>query len=779
MEQVGIFFKAQTELKSLVDAVKSLDDFSTASDKTGKAMQDLSGKAKDFLPTVDKETRKIVDIVEKFRSESPGEFAPAEGLFSNLKRKITEPDEPEAALPQKPTAITPEIKNTLDEIEKFQTKGSESFQKIIQKYDEFQKAGKKATDAQRNEIKKLIDEYEKLAKLKMLDIQKTEIAGAKKISEAAKQAEIPQEKEALADLGAALKSQSISKLEAAQVKEIKEGVSAPAARAPEQPSAVDKWDDRLKSAGKFIIGGSLIGMAIQSVRHWSDVNTELTKVQQRFDGMSSGLDSWGAKFGYMKRESIELSRAWSEITNNFDKTEAAQYTGFARMADIRPDQAYQLRMSGRFVEQGGSQEFLTKFERLAKEMGMDKGRIAELISVTSEMSRTAASQKFGATAEDVTRAQRFSATLWEQAGDKERGIGQRGAEFTARLNQAIANPGGDAEKAFMLRAVGYGKPGTDLWKAETKIQEGVYGGNLRSVMEQLQRETPDDQQYQKYMLKGLFGGQLKNMEIDQLVGQWNDPKEREKLLAAYEKKDETEALKDFDKVAQSTISAGETVKIAIEKMQVESMQKFEPLINEVVKGIPTIIKDVDNITSGIADVVKGINSVVDVFGLPGKISGGLNDVNEWAAKAGKSTREAIVGFFKNSSENDMYFPKAVSDWEGSANIHKKPKEDIAGLLLPVVRDDIKPEKEPKFDIPPLIALAPDKIEKISVQAKETESKIDKNEGWLIVLAQIAEYVGRIEANTQSLRDFSRMAPENQFVPDSGIGYRSESVRQSN
>lgn len=550
MEQVGILFSAKTELSQLINAVKGLDSVRTATQKAGDQLADFSEKSQAIpkqltIPTI----------------KTGIETIPKKIDISDLQ-------------PEKKEALTA-IANQLELVS---AKGSTAFQKIQRAYDAIEKAGTKASQSQIDKLRTLIRTYEELSKLKVSDPQMIERKAITKLEGIAQTPFISeQRKESLNELIGALKEEVISKTELQQVQEYKAKYDKPPLPKPEEGQ---KWSDRVSGAGlgKWIAGGTLIAMATGAIKQWADIDTQLTKVEARLGNVREGVKGFGTGLGYTIRESAEIAKIWGEINNTFDKTEARQFVGFSRARGIEAGQALQISQAGRFLQgEGSAREFLNKIDALAKATGMDKGRIGELISSTVMLSKTAAESKIGATDRDVIGTQRFAEQFWKQAGDVDRGIGERGANFIERLNQAISNPGNDVQQAFMMRAVGYGREkGLTLTGARERIEEGIFRReNFQAIMDYVMSMIPDNQELQINALRGALGGQFKTRELREVVTQYTNPEQRQQLLnAMYSPEGTLNQNIDFEKTGKAYVSAGERVGQAMENAVFKPIDKL-------------------------------------------------------------------------------------------------------------------------------------------------------------------------------------------------------------
>jgi hypothetical protein len=406
------------------------------------------------------------------------------------------------------------------------------------------------------------------------------------------------------------------------------GISGLEAQQREEEARQGAWGRRFKTAGAMVLGGSVAGFLLTSIRRWAELDTELIKIERRFGNIRKSVESVGTGMGFMKRETAEVARLYGQIANDFDRAEVGQLMGFARVRGLGLQAPLQLRQAGRYVGMPEMQRFLPAFERFTRQVGMGKGRMEEAISVTGQLAQQGAQQALGLNIADIMGMQSAAARFW-QGIDDERGRGAWGANFLQRLNQGMLSGQSEANRAFYYRAYGWGQPGVTLPSVIERMQAGIFGrdpvtgrSNFEAIVRQVGKEIPLIGERGWIERTLALSGQLPGMDmktIRQLVRQWREkPGKLEEVFEAMAKKpgrpeDLMQTLKDYELSAQGIASTGEEFKVAIESAQynliegVEGIAKFlkgegkEQLrgaFEDIANSMRQLFPDVGDIFSG-------------------------------------------------------------------------------------------------------------------------------------------------------------------------------------
>lgn len=593
MEEIGIAVRAKTELQEIINSIDTLG-------KLGKTADDVSGS----FGKMSEESKKIV----------------SDDLDSGTKK-------------------------LLRSIKDLSKDGSKDLQKIKKDFDEISEKGKDASKEEIKNVKQLVAEYKTLANQKLTDMQVFESTAMRSFQNRLRAGGLTPEQEAgMGRMVEEMKGGMLSRRERAtmEIMESRAGAMEQDVDGQSGAAAGGAWGSRMKTAGKFILGGSLVGAALYAVKHWADVDREMVKVEQRFGNIRKGVEGFGESLGYTKKESAEMAKIWGEITDRFDKNDIQQYTGFARHRGIDPTQAFQLRLAGRYVKGEGAREDLTGFERFAGQMGMSHGRIGELIQVTSRLSQMAAEQAFDLSGADIRGVQLFTRQLWEGSGNEERGKGQWGANFIQRLNAGMTG-GGDAGKAFLMRAYGFGTGEQTLTQTMERMEAGIFGkGNIEDIMEQILSDIPGNRERQILAFKGKVP-ELKTKEVRQLFQQWGDTDERKKLVdrlsGKYGEGDESanDVIRDYNKLGQAAVSIADVTKVLFDKARYDT-------INESLDVLESMLKvDMKQALQGFIENIEKINSLLKSDDQEYKEHGYLRDVDNIIDKLTRTNPYNIPG----------------------------------------------------------------------------------------------------------------------------------------
>lgn len=592
MEELGISVRAQKQLDAIFDVIQSFDDiekstadvqdkFKDLSDATKNDMAAASEAVKNFEKNVVNLKKESGDI-DKITTDRPGERP-------GYTKKDFEGIRP--APPEMETADAPGIgekitfdettRGIIDNIKKIATEGSDDLKKINEAFQELKEKGKEASKEQVENLQQIIREYKALARQKLTPTQIEEKDTLQSLENRLKVPDLdPTQTAILSKLIEELKAKTVSRQEIAEVDIIESRIGEIHRGIYEQEQdPVNQFNRKvastMKKAGSLVLGGSIIGFGLYSIKHWADLDSELKKVDLRFDGMRNSIDRYGIGLGKTIRENIEFAKSIGTITDRFSEMEASQIMGYAKATGTSDAAALQLRLAGRFVETPGIQRYLTGFDQFAQEMGMYRGRREELQNVTAQLARIGARQTLDLGIENIYGVGRFAREFW---GDqyKERGMGDWGADFINRMNAAMTQPGSDAARSFMMRAYGFGD-GKNLIEVEKMIEAGIFGeGNLEKIISQLFAETKGMSNIDRTKaLKGLTGGALKTFEAERLIHLTQNAIDEGKdfkdidFIRALRPEQTQEGIQDWARRGRAEITIGEKYKTFIDRVQKE------------------------------------------------------------------------------------------------------------------------------------------------------------------------------------------------------------------
>jgi hypothetical protein len=265
---------------------------------------------------------------------------------------------------------------------------------------------------------------------------------------------------------------------------------------------------------------------------------------------------------------------------------------------------------------GGKAE-LVKTLALGMYSGLDRARMPEFFAATT----TLVQRQMGASASNVD-AGAASSLLAMLGSSGQAGLqGTRGGQVASALDQAIRQPGGgEAGQAFMMQAMGFGKPGgdTSYYEAIRKQEAGTFGkGNLEAMFSE-SRTQYGGGQAQILALRTLTGLTISQLEAVREVveGSGTQAEKTAELTRIQEesKSVEEQALDEMRKFGDETrhlarlqehaIVVGDAIK--------ESVEKIETVIN---KAVEALLPDIARALERIATAVEGVwEFVQDHFG---------------------------------------------------------------------------------------------------------------------------------------------------------------------
>lgn len=233
---------------------------------------------------------------------------------------------------------------------------------------------------------------------------------------------------------------------------------------------------------------------------------------------------------------------------------------------------------------------LVKTLALGVYSGLDRARMPEFLASTTQLVQ----RQMGVSAGTVSSnaASRLLAML---GASGQSGLqGARGGQVAAALDKAIRNPGGgEAGQAFMLQAMGFGKPGggASYYEALRKQEQGVFGaGNLEAMFAESQSQ--------------YGGGQAQILALRQLTGLSIDQLEavRDVVNSNMSGTEKAEALKKIEEEAKS-----------IEEQALDEMKEFGDTTRHMAELQNRSIGIGDDIKESVEDIQRVINELISEF----------------------------------------------------------------------------------------------------------------------------------------------------------------------
>jgi len=583
-DEIGIHIRARANLSEVDDAARKLERFGSASTKVSSKVRQLVESLKETAGT---DVNNLVQQIDKLQKkiQEPGlsakERKQAKGEIDDIRAKIKE----------------------LKQLQKVKADDYGSMEQNARMYLDQLKNKRALTRAEKEHIK----EVEKgLAYLEKYNKAKLELGGTHldKIQQDLKQQDEEAKKAGLGGAGQYAKRFG-------------------------------------RQAVGLVIGGTIVGVAVQAMKKWAEIDTAIVKTSASLDDMGKvgveGLTAIGNAFGYTKAQSLAFVESLTAISGKMNEVEAR---GFGTFLDWGRAMGVggvglQMRELQRWggegvkpgVQEGKDKYFLTQFTAMARMMNMREGRMTEFIETAINMTKTMERTFIKIEDKDILRNILIPGMVF---GGADRGRGARGLSYMQRLNEGITG-GGDLMNLMMYRTIGVPKSFEQMWKYRKAREEGAYGvvdgeplmmgliKNFRSMfggkyraMAMMKAAMPNmsavEIQKMYEMEEGLEAGTW-NMEVGKLKKETIEKlgKEgieyKEGFLTNLSKEDfktilETtpEAVKNWQGL--SKVSAGEKWKIAIENMQYSIGGIFGPTTISLLTGLA---RGVDSIASKIVD----------------------------------------------------------------------------------------------------------------------------------------------------------------------------------
>ncbi|MCK4448910.1 MAG: hypothetical protein KAW56_17735 [Candidatus Marinimicrobia bacterium] len=236
----------------------------------------------------------------------------------------------------------------------------------------------------------------------------------------------------------------------------------------------------VRRAAGLVIGGTLLGVAIQSMKKWAEVDTAITRTRASLGGLRKeeveAFVEIGNRFGYLKKETLEYLDILTRISGKREEVTFGRLLGYGRAMGVGT-QALQMReiqrWGGEGVTMGGKQGnvFLGQFTKMAELLRMREGRMGEFIDVGINLTKTMERTFLSVGGQDILRNIMLPAMIW---GGEDRGRGMRGFSFMQRIQSGITNPS-DIMNLMFYKTLGYPKTVERAWEMGKIIEQGLLG----------------------------------------------------------------------------------------------------------------------------------------------------------------------------------------------------------------------------------------------------------------------------------------------------------------
>ncbi|MBN1183497.1 MAG: hypothetical protein JXB49_14505, partial [Bacteroidales bacterium] len=427
MDTIGIHIRAKANLEEVESAARKLENFGGSASQAGSKVQQLVESVKDSAGTDINQLTQQIEALQK-KIQQPG--------MSDKERKHSKEE-------------LNNLKDQIKELRMLQRIKADDFGSMEQEtrlYLEHLKNKKALTNAEKEHIKEIekglayLDKYNK----SKLDLDEAHLNKMQKDL----QAQEEQAQKAGLNLG---------------------GMGAYGGR-------------MVKQITGLVIGGSIIAIAVQAVKKWADLDTQITKTGVSLDGLSKnsveGITRIGNALGYTKEEGLAYLDVLTAISGIINDTEIGGFKNlltYGRGTGVGGQTGVQMReiqrWSGEGVKPGTDKYFLSQFTAIARMLSMREGRMTEFIETAIELTKTMEKTFIKVDEKDIFRNILFPSMVF---GGSDRGRGQRGLSFMQRLNENVGG-GGDLMDLMMYRTIGVPQNWEQMWNLKKVREQGVFG----------------------------------------------------------------------------------------------------------------------------------------------------------------------------------------------------------------------------------------------------------------------------------------------------------------
>jgi len=274
------------------------------------------------------------------------------------------------------------------------------------------------------------------------------------------------------------------------------------------------------------LGGGLLSFFTARANHFMQLSSVMAQLNRRFREGEGAVHGWGSAMAFTVGQTAQMMELMGSNVNDPTKAQFQSFAGIQRNYGLGGDAIGGLSSIEKYTHGsspglGVDRTGLAQIIGRAVTTGMDGGRLAEHIRTIASVSeetfrRTGKSSVTGALATTAIPGLIFG------PGD-ERGRGQMGVEFMARLNAGADNP---AMQTLLMRAMGYGQPGGPGYIGmRMQSEAGFYGEagvqNLGYLHQEFSARGAD-KQYAFRALETTMPG-LRAHELDKLAAFLTNP----------------------------------------------------------------------------------------------------------------------------------------------------------------------------------------------------------------------------------------------------------------
>jgi len=278
------------------------------------------------------------------------------------------------------------------------------------------------------------------------------------------------------------------------------------------------------------LGQGITGFFLTSGQKYMELSRVITHLGRRFREAADDVHSFGGTMGFTIAQTSQFVETLGTQTNRVTRPQVQRYLGFARDRGVDPGEAMS-RLGTMERVMGGRQLSDVQLAMLsgrATQMGMGQGRMEEFLGVTTQLAESMFQQTGTANFGQTLGLQTLPGQVFGM--NDPRAQGQAGNQFLQGLHATMT--GGGPMKSYMMRAMGYGKPGGPGYiEMKKRLEAGIYDSeNITDLFSSFQ-ERGMGRGAQFRALESVAGGQLKAYQIEALVSTLGTEKGLEQFKA--------------------------------------------------------------------------------------------------------------------------------------------------------------------------------------------------------------------------------------------------------
>lgn len=310
------------------------------------------------------------------------------------------------------------------------------------------------------------------------------------------------------------------------------------------------------------LGQSMLGFVLGSGAKYMELERILAHLEHRFGSTGRAAAQMGHSFGYTIGQTAGMVEAYGSSRDTMNTGEFGRLLGFSKNLGLDPSHTASVGATlGHLTGRSISNADLASIRGMATRAGMGRGRLGEYMGFTQQLAEESLTRSGEADLGAVLRLQNLPGLAF--GAHSPLAQGSRGMQTVEGLNRAMT--GSESMQIYMLRAMGFGKPGGPSYrKAITQAEAGVFGeGNVELLFKTMQEQGLS----KGAMFRVLQGaGGLSALQAGGLTDALGD-KEGLARFASLDQGAQDSFLKDYTAAGSGSVSQGEARAVQIEQMQ--------------------------------------------------------------------------------------------------------------------------------------------------------------------------------------------------------------------